>query len=240
MHMNDSTLPEYLPISHLNAFLYCPRRFWIEFVQAEMVRNEYVLEGLLQHERVDIGGSGIVDGEPVIRRAYLYSERLRIAGFADLIEEAGGVLRPVEYKRGRMGRWTNDHAQLCAQALCLEERTGTTINEGAIFYYGNHRRESVAFTPELRAQTATAIAAMWELLSAGHIPDPIDQPAKWRDCSLEPICLPQEILALRSMSGTASPSERPGGSARRKLPGIGQPPSSSSTYTSTPPIWEPS
>ena len=197
-------VPEYLPISHLNAFLYCPRRFWIEFVQGEMVRNEYVLEGLLRHERVDLGGGGAVDGAPVMRRVYLYSERLRIAGFADLIEEAGGAPRPVEYKRGRMGRWANDHVQLCAQALCLEERAGRPVAEGAIFYHGNRRREPVLFTPELRAHTAATIAAAWDLLAVGRAPDPIDRPAKWRDCSLEPICLPREVLALKTLGRTAS------------------------------------
>jgi len=201
--MTEFELPEYLPISHLNAFLYCPRRFWIEFVQGEMVRNEYVLEGLLQHERVDLGGGGTVDGEAVLRRVYLYSERLRIAGFADLIEEAHGVWRPVEYKRGRMGRWTNDHVQLCAQALCLEERTGRPVPEGAIFYHGNRRREAVPFTPELRAQTMATLTAMRDLLAAGRMPDPIDRPAKWRDCSLAPICLPREVLALRAMGAPA-------------------------------------
>lgn len=201
--MTEFELPEYLPISHLNAFLYCPRRFWIEFVQGEMLRNEYVLEGLLRHERVDLGGSGTVDGEPVLRRVYLSSERLRIAGFADLIEETDGVLRPVEYKRGRMGRWGNDHIQLCAQALCLEEQTGRSVPEGAIFYHGNRRREVVPFSPELRARTTATVTAMRELLAAGRIPDPIDHPAKWRDCSLEPICLPREVLALQATGAAA-------------------------------------
>ncbi len=201
-------MPEYLPISHLNAFLYCPRRFWIEFVQGEMVRNEYVLEGLLQHERVDLGGGGTVDGEVVLRRVYLYSEALRIAGFADLIEEAHGVWRPLEYKRGRMGRWGNDHVQLCAQALCLEERTGRPVPEGAIFYHANRRRETVPFTPELRAQTMATVTAMRELLVAGRIPDPIDQPAKWRDCSLAPICLPREVLALKAATAAAETTAR--------------------------------
>jgi CRISPR-associated exonuclease Cas4 len=213
-------LPDYLPISHLNAFLYCPRRFWIEFVQGEMLRNEFVLEGLLRHERVDLGGGGTVDGEPVMRRVYLYSERLRIAGFADLLEETDGGWRPVEYKRGRMGGWGNDHVQLCAQALCLEERTGRAIPEGAIFYHGNRRRELVPFTPELRAQTTDAIAAIWALLTGGQAPEPIEQPAKWRDCSLEPICLPREVLALKAASGKAGvpPARSFAIPGRRRLP----------------------
>ena len=56
-----------------------------------------------------------------LRSAYLYSKRYGICGRADLIEERDGTVYPVEYKKGRLGNWTNDALQLCAQALCLEE-----------------------------------------------------------------------------------------------------------------------
>jgi CRISPR/Cas system-associated exonuclease Cas4 (RecB family) len=51
-------LPDYLPISMLNAFEYCPRRFWIEFVNAEMEINAHVLEGQIRHERAHAVGHG--------------------------------------------------------------------------------------------------------------------------------------------------------------------------------------
>jgi CRISPR-associated exonuclease Cas4 len=84
--------------------------------------NAHVLEGQLRHEQAHTAGKER-EGEVItLRRVYLYSERLRAAGFADLIEITGDTLAPVEYKKGRMGKWLNDHIQLCAQALCLEER----------------------------------------------------------------------------------------------------------------------
>ena len=48
---------EWIPISHLNAYAYCPRRFYYEFTLAEMVVNEHVLQGQQLHERVDRFGS---------------------------------------------------------------------------------------------------------------------------------------------------------------------------------------
>ena len=50
--------PYFLPISHLNALEYCPRRFYYEFVLGEMLVNEHVLEGRLRHERCRHEGVG--------------------------------------------------------------------------------------------------------------------------------------------------------------------------------------
>ncbi len=187
---------DYLPISMLNQLAYCERRFWLMYVQGEMAVNAPVLEGIQQHERVHEGGVER-DGEVVVRRrVYVWSDRLRVAGFADVVEERGGRLIPVEYKRGRMGRWLNDHIQLCAQAICLEERTGRPVREGAIFYWRSRRRVRVEITPELRARTEEAVARAFALLEAGRMPPPLEHRAKCRDCSLEPICLPREVLVL--------------------------------------------
>jgi CRISPR-associated exonuclease Cas4 len=100
-----------------------------------------------------------------------------------------------------MGKWLNDHIQLCAQALCLEERTGRAVRGGEIFYWRSRRREQVDFTPTLRAQTEAAIQRAFDLLAAGQLPPPLDHPKKCRDCSLEPICLPREVLMLRQKGG---------------------------------------
>lgn len=188
--------PDYLPLSMLNQLEYCERRFWLMYVHGEMIENAPVLEGILQHERAHTGGVER-DGEMTIhRRLYLWSDRLRLVGFADLVEEREGELSPVEYKHGRMGRWLNDHIQLCAQAMCLEERTGRPVERGQIFYWRSRRRVTVEFTPELRARTEAAVARAFELLEAGQMPPPLDHRAKCRDCSLESICLPREVLLL--------------------------------------------
>ncbi len=185
-----------LPISMLNQLEYCPRRFWLMYVQGEMEVNAPVLEGIYQHERVHTAGRSRQGDTISHRRVYVYSDRLRLRGFIDLLEETAAALIPVEHKHGRMGRWLNDHIQLCAQALCLEERTGRPVPFGYIFYAGSHRRQRVEFTPELRARTEAAVARAFDLLEAGRIPPPQQPRAKCRDCSLEPVCLPREVQAL--------------------------------------------
>lgn len=196
---------DYLPISMLNQLEYCERRFYLMHVLGEMEVNAHVLEGSVQHERVHQADQARQGDRIIHRRVYVWSDALRIAGFADVVEETrdadgGRVLTPVEYKKGRWGKWLNDHVQLCAQAICLEERTGVRIERGFVFYFGVHRREEVMFTPELRARTEYAIQRAHVLIAAGKLPPPITHYAKCRECSLEPICLPREVLQLTSPS----------------------------------------
>lgn len=189
-------LPDYLPLSYLNQVLYCERRFWYMYVQGELAVNASLLEGTLRHQRADDPGAERTEDGRVIRRVQVHSERLRLLGFCDFVEEVCSALRPVEYKRGRQGRWDNDQVQLCAQALCLEERTGRQVTEGEIFYYRSRHRIVVPFTPELRRATEAAVAQAFALLEEGQLPPPTAQKARCGECSIEPICLPQEVRML--------------------------------------------
>lgn len=192
---------DFIPLSHINALAYCPRRFVYEYVQAEMLINEHVLEGTLRHTAADRGDT--VWGEGVVqqRRIYVWSERLGLAGFCDLVERRDGALYPVEYKKGRTGE--NDRAQLCAQAMCLEERMGQPIAAGFLYSFATRRREEVVFDPTLRALVEALAITARQLADAGVLPPPITKRAKCRACSLEPICLPDEVTALvqRGMHG---------------------------------------
>jgi CRISPR-associated exonuclease Cas4 len=70
------------------------------------------------------------------------------------------------------------------------------VQRGAIFYWRSRRRVAVEFTPEPRARTEAAVARAFELVAAGRMPPPLDHRAKCRDCSLEGVCLPREVLFL--------------------------------------------
>ena len=100
------------------------------------------------------------------------------------------TLFPVEFKVGKRRQWENDDAQLCAQALCLEEMFQTVIPRGAVFHADSKRRREIEFTPELRALTEQTIADLHALLGSTLIPR-----AEYREaceeCSLYEICLPK-------------------------------------------------
>jgi CRISPR-associated exonuclease Cas4 len=136
----------------------------------------------------------------VITNNYLdsttWSDRLLISGIIDAVEEREGQLFPIEYKKGKMARHLNDHFQLCAAGICLEERTGKSIAMGEIFYYGNRRRQRVLFTPTLRQATEAAIALARQAVNL-PIPAPINHVKKCDSCSLQGICLPFEVKQLR-------------------------------------------
>lgn len=198
--------PEYIPLAMINALAYCARRFVYEFVQAEMLVNEHVLEGSLLHMGVDLGGRAWTDQAVQERRVYVWSEQLRLAGVCDVVEERADQLYPVEYKKGKPGKWHNDHAQLCAQALCLEERMGCSMTQGEIFYFSVRRRETVEFTAALRAEVARLAQEAHRLATSanrGELPPVLDMKAKCRDCSLQPLCLPDEMRRLRQQRQVA-------------------------------------
>ena len=201
--MVDTSYMEMIPISALNALEYCPRSFYYQFVEGETPTNEFILEGTLAHRHVHQAGTHTTaEGEVQITRLYLASETLHLTGFADVVEERAGVLVPVEYKRGQQGHWINDHIQLCAQALCLEERQPgkSPIPYGYIYSVKTQRRTQVLFTPQLRARTKAAIAHALQIAALETPPPPLSgkMAARCPNCGLLSLCLPEEVNMLRS------------------------------------------
>ena len=189
-------IDDYLPLAYLNAWEYCPRRFYLEYQLGEMEDNEHIILGRHLHRHIN-EESVLQEGDVTIhQQQWVWSDRLQVKGIIDAVEEMSGQLVPVEYKKGKMARHLNDHFQLCAAGLCLEECTGQAIAYGEIFYHGNRRRQRVPFSPELRQATETAIAAAHEALKH-RIPTPIQPSKKCQSCSLQEICLPFEVNFLR-------------------------------------------
>ncbi|RMD51074.1 MAG: CRISPR-associated protein Cas4, partial [Candidatus Thermofonsia bacterium] len=151
-------------------------------------------------------------GRTIHRRLWVWSDRFQIAGFADFVEitkneeqraaddfiiHNSSFIIPVEYKHGRKAQWHNDQIQLCAQALCLEEMTGQHIPHGEIFYWRSRRRLTVPIDNTLRQLTKQTIQQAHQLIEKNTIPDPISQRQKCKHCSIQPICLPDEVSQLR-------------------------------------------
>ncbi len=189
---------QYVPINYLNHLAYCPRRFWYMFVCGELAINAPMLEGSLQHKRADTPGKETDDnGRTVNRRIWVWNDDLNIAGFADFVEENGnGDIIPVEYKHGRRAQWDNDQIQLCAQALCLEKMLGRPITTGEIFYRKTRRRLTIPFDQTLRTATQEAITAAHTIMANNTIPAAIAERKKCKHCSIQPICLPDELGKL--------------------------------------------
>jgi CRISPR-associated exonuclease Cas4 len=210
----DAPEHEMLPLSLLNDYLYCPRRAALKVVEGWRSANRHTERGDIVHEHSDLAGYEVVKGVTLLRALPVWSERLGLNGKCDIVEvhpspqpltrpqatlspsdgeRAGvrgiGTLLPVEFKLGKRRQWVNDDAQLCAQALCLEEMFRVSIPRGAVFHADSKRRREVEFTPELRQRTADAVAALHALLNS-PIPAAVYREA-CEECSLFHICLPK-------------------------------------------------
>jgi CRISPR-associated exonuclease Cas4 len=181
---------DYIPISALNHYAYCPHRCWRMFCAGEFEDNQYTIEGTNLHERVHTVGEENREDVWQVRAIYLKSEQYNLIGKADLIESVSGELYPVEYKRGKKGEWDNDELQLAAQALCLEEMSGKSITTGYIYYAHSHQRQPVEISKVLRQQVISTIEAVQILLQTGKMPLAIYS-KRCQGCSLYSHCLPQ-------------------------------------------------
>jgi len=183
--------PEQLPLSLLNDFLYCPRRAALKIVEGWREANVHTERGDIVHEHSDLAGYEVVKGVKLLRALPVWSERLGLNGKCDIVEQQpDGTFYPVEFKVGRRHQWENDDAQLCAQALCLEEMFGASVARGAIFHAESKRRREVEFTAELRQLTENAIGEVHALRESGQVPPAVFKPA-CEQCSLFETCLPR-------------------------------------------------
>ena len=187
--MNDT---DYIPIAAVNQYAYCPHRCWRMFCAGEFTDNQYTIEGTGLHDRVHTVGEGHREETWQVRAIWLKSERYKLIGKSDLIESTDGQIYPVEYKRGRRGEWDNDELQVCAQALCLEEMSGKTINQGYIYYAHSHQRQPVEMSIVLRESTLATIQAVTTLLNTGLVPSAVYS-KRCAGCSLYTQCLPQAV-----------------------------------------------
>lgn len=186
---------DYIPIAALNQFSYCSHRCWRMFCAGGFVDNRYTIEGTSLHERVHTVGEGHREETWQIRAVWLKSERYRLIGKSDLIEEHDGQWHPIEYKRGHKGEYDNDELQVCAQALCLEEMLGKPITLGYLYYAQSHQRQPVEISTELRQSAIATIESVTNLFETGRMP-PAIYSQRCKGCSLYQQCLPKAALKV--------------------------------------------
>ena len=194
-----------IPISALQHYLYCPRQFGLIHVEGIWTENVQTAQGRVLHKRADLPGASSRNGVRTITAMPLRHEKLRLAGIADVVEMRAGedgkdVPYPVEYKRGRPKPHRADEVQLCAQALCLEEMFGVSLQEGALFYGVTRHRMKVPLDRELRELTISAVREVTSILSAGITPRAVYEPKRCDACSLIDDCHPRLLSRGKSVS----------------------------------------
>lgn len=184
---------DYVLISALQHYAYCPRQCALIHLEQTFEENLYTLRGQRVHNRVNNSEYEWIEGIRVERALPLWSHQLGLTGIADVVEfAADGTPYPVEYKSGTRKPREADDLQLCAQAMCLEEMFERPVPTGAIFHHGSKRRREVQFGKAMRHQVAETIEKVRMLFSDGKLPPPVAD-NRCRDCSLIDACMPYAI-----------------------------------------------
>ena len=187
-------------ISALQHYVVCKR-------QCALIHNEQVWQdnwltdqGQLLHQRVDSKDPETRKGIRYERAVEVYAPKLGIAGILDLLEKniESGELKPIEYKKGKPKTHDADLIQLCAQALCLEEMTGRSVESGSMWYWQIRKRVDVYLDHNLRLKTLEIIEETKDLLNNKILPRAV-LTSSCKACSLKEICLP-EIISSKSLS----------------------------------------
>ncbi|QTA81097.1 CRISPR-associated protein [Desulfonema limicola] len=190
-----------IPVSYLNAYVYCPRRFFLEHNQGMFEDNAHTVEGRSLHRVVDGKDPARASkkGDAIHRRSVSFSSMsLGITGKLDLLEEKeGSVLYPVEYKKSKKPPkdrqpWLNDQIQVCAQSLLMAENGLPMPEKAYIYYIGSKARVEVSLSESLLEQTKQTIAQCRLISRSDILPPLADNRNKCFGCSLNAICLPEE------------------------------------------------
>ena len=190
---------DFIPISALEHFAYCPRQAALIHVEMVWDENLYTQRGRFVHEIVDQPGSESLGEIRVERSLPLWSRRWGLVGKADIVEFHGDDPYPVDYKHGPRRRREHDDLQLCAQAVCLEEMTGRQVPRGAIFHASSQHRREVVFDGPLRGRLHIAVKQLREILQCRVLP-PAPNDKRCRQCSLKSSCLPAVVADERRMA----------------------------------------
>lgn len=210
--VNDRSedLPETVPARMVNEFVYCPRLFYLEWVDARFVTNDDVELGKYVHRVVDRPGGSLPEPyDPSLdiyagktaRSLWLTSQSLHVSAKVDLVEvsEDGSVV-PVDYKKGRPAPdghpWQSDQVQSILQALLLIE-AGYTVDHAEIWYAQTRQRILIPIDDSTSNETRQIVSDMWSVAASDAAPSPLIDSPKCPRCSLVGICIPDEINAIR-------------------------------------------
>lgn len=220
------------PARNVAEHAYCPRLFYYMQVEGIFVPSSDTEKGAAVHRRVDKpsaiqekSGASEVDPErpKVVRSLVLTNESLGLTATFDLAEISGQVAVPVEYRKGRPKRvsvrspaddcadleqlpisnpeaWPTDRVQVGLQAILLES-AGYAVPEAVIYYAGEKLRLRIIVDDALKAEALQTLKNAKQC-AKGPRPLPLVNDPRCPRCSLQPLCLPDEVNQQRALSST--------------------------------------
>ena len=199
-------VPPVMPVRRLHNYVYCPRLFYLQWVENLFVDNADTVAGHHVHKSVDKptaldqgdGPPDLPEGARV-RSLKIESEALGLVGVVDLVEDRNGAVRLVDYKKG--SSWRDEHGvrvpkeadavQVLAYALMLREQN-ITPDEASVYYAAEKRHAAVPLTAENFEKCLRALGDARETAVSGLCPAPLENDPRCLYCSAYPVCLPNE------------------------------------------------
>lgn len=195
---------DYLALSGIQHFSFCRRQWALIHIEQIWQDNVLTVEGEFMHERAHNEALREHRGDVIVVRGLtVHSPQLGVWGKCDVVEFHRSAIGhplsgedglwqalPVEYKHGRTKTNDADRLQLCAQAMCLEEMLGTSIEYGCVYYGATRSRECVEFAKGLRDTVVKMYTKMHQLYDKHYVPKVKQFPA-CRSCSLFETCIPK-------------------------------------------------
>lgn len=182
---------EFVPISLVCNYVFCPRRAWLE-IQGECVDSDQIQAGVSGHARVDSAASR---GSGEASSVEVRSERLGIIGKTDVVRVDGSGVRIREYKSTPVRRKAvvNDQTlvQLALQKACLEEM-GSDVCGVEVYFLNHNQVVPVSLSGEDIGRAFKAVEETRALMLSGVAPGPFEDDARCPYCSHINVCLPDE------------------------------------------------
>ncbi|RJQ87487.1 CRISPR-associated endonuclease Cas1 [Amycolatopsis panacis] len=190
----------------VNEFVYCPRLFYLEWVEARFADNDDTRLGQQIHRNVDraSGAVPLPEDGPVkaTRSVTVSSPRLGVISKLDLLESDGaGAVVPIDYKKGKPqsdgSPWPSDEVQVCLQALALRDN-GYPCTHAELYYAATRQRVRIDLTAERIARVEAIVADARSVAEHSTAPLPLVDSPKCVRCPLVGLCLPDETNAILS------------------------------------------
>lgn len=202
-HYNHEEQVPSLSVRRLHNYVYCPRLFYLQWVENIFVENEDTVAGSALHHRVDkpsqMKETTLPESGERLRSVAVASESLGLTGVVDLLEKTEeGSRCLIDYKKGsparsESGDWQvkeNDAIQLAAYALMLQEQ-GVSVKYAAVYYAEIRKRVYVDLTESLFNDVRRYLAEAKRVAESQECPPPVCD-SRCLYCSAYPVCLPFE------------------------------------------------
>lgn len=179
-----------IPFYAINAYVYCPYRYYLEHVQGIFADNAHITEGRFIHttksKQSRWGNKKKIPG------VFVASEELGVYGYVDYVISDSDDLRPIEIKKSSSTHlYENDRLQLIAEAVALSESTGKNVRLGVLKYEGSGKRFHVKIEEKAIEKLKKTLSEMRKILSGEVTPKP-KKSTKCEKCSLVSYCMPPD------------------------------------------------